>query len=570
MDHNNIMAQAELLLRSNDPEAKFRASQLALNLLPPSYFVESYLDDNEGRQQNLDAFPMMRTIYNTAPQKLLLKCSRKTLKSTLLSNTICLNLTRWNKYKMMYVGPQELTVKYFSSNYVAPRFSSERVKRLLVKDWDKDDVFEKILGDTGSSCLFRFCKDDATRIRGPAVDHMVYDEIQDISFDQLPIIKECMALSPYKREIFAGTPLTTDNTINVLWQASNQLEWAFKCEGCNHWNTLTIDNEPLKMISEHGIVCSKCTRKIDTRKGEWVSIQPKNKDLIGYHLAQPILPFFNESPKEWNEFYKKVTDGKYSIAQIYNEAFGIAFDIGTKPITLEELKKICVLGPMKGEGDRMEIFHNNRHRYVAYAVGADWGVNGTKSRTSSCALAMREDGLIDCIFGRIYTDFDYEGQVRSIARLANDLFAKGASDSGPAPDRGIRLAELTAPDRFCLVRYEHGKLIQRYDRPAGAYSWKQSRWCLHRSDTLNMVFKYLKSGKLRFPQYEDVSDLMQDILNEFIEIKEGDYRQEIMYRHAPDKPDDFLHALNFGLCSLLSMVSDTTLEGPSSSSAEYF
>ena len=77
---------------------------------------------------------------------------------------------------MMYVGPQELTTKYFSSNYIPPRFESPKIKKLLLKGWFKNDVFEKILDDTHSSVLFRYVKDDATRTRGPAVDEVVYDE----------------------------------------------------------------------------------------------------------------------------------------------------------------------------------------------------------------------------------------------------------------------------------------------------------------------------------------------------------------------------------------------------------
>jgi len=325
----NIIGKVSDLLKRKDQKASFLARQWLLLNTPLSKIIELYLYDNEGHIQNLEKFQMMRPIYDQIPRRLLLKCSRKTLKSTLLSNIITLNMVRYNHYKMLYVAPQELSTKYFSNNYLNVRFESPPLKKIL-HGFIKNDVFEKILNATNSSVILRYCKEDASRIRGPATDHNIHDEIQDILFDVLPIIKETMALSPFKREIFAGTPLTTDNTINVLWKTSNQLEWAMKCESCNHWNTLTEDNEPLKMVQKEGLSCSKCAGLLDSSKGIWVEFNPQkeeDRDLVGFHLAQPILTHFNQDPKEWKEIYKKVTNTNYNIGQIYNEVFGLAYDV---------------------------------------------------------------------------------------------------------------------------------------------------------------------------------------------------------------------------------------------------
>ena len=103
--HDKITDTIKKLLSKNNAKSTFLARQLMFSVLPSSHFVENYLYDNEGRLQSLDAYPMLKQIYDNMPQKLILKCSRKTLKSTLLSNFICLNLIRWNYFKMMYVGP---------------------------------------------------------------------------------------------------------------------------------------------------------------------------------------------------------------------------------------------------------------------------------------------------------------------------------------------------------------------------------------------------------------------------------------------------------------------------------
>jgi len=568
MGHDKIKDTVEKLLRKKNPRSMFLARQLMFSVLPPSYFVENYLYDNEGRLQKLDAFPMLKHIYDNMPQKLILKCSRKTLKSTLLSNFICLNLIRWNYFKMMYVGPQELTTKYFSSNYIPPRFESPKIKELLVKGWFKNDVFEKILDDTHSSVLFRYVSDDATRTRGPAIDCVVYDEVQDIQHDQLPIIQETMAMSPYKREIFAGTPLDSTNTIQRIWQTSNQLEWMMKCPGCNHWNSLTEGNEPLKMIMPHGLSCSRCSKKLDSRFGEWVSTNPTEALLTGYHLAQPILPHFNSDPKEWKEIHEKVHSGKNELRVVMNETFGLTYDIGSKPITREELIKLCILGKQfTGDDEKhMAIYAKNKGNYCVYTMGVDWGVSMAQSRTVATLGAMRKDGIFEVFFAKIYRGLDHEAHIKDIAARANAVGAFCVSDSGPDPIRGIKLCELTSTARSQLAAYRRTKMIQHFE--PGVYDWRQNRWVLHRSDVISLVIRQLKAGKILFPEWGDVSEYMQDILNVFIEVKDGLYGQELMYGHHPKQPDDALHSLVFCVCAAYMAIGDASLAGPSSSSAD--
>lgn len=572
-DTSVVTAGINRLFESKNPNSVFLARQLLFTHVPASYFIERYLQDNEGRAQNLELFPMMRQIYDHLPQKLLLKCSRKTLKSTLLSNIITLNMIRWNHYKMLYVAPQEATTKYFSSNYVSPRFESPELKKIFVKGWYKNDVYEKIFADTNSAVLFKYAKEDATRVRGPATDQNMHDEVQDILFEILPIIKETMALSRYKRETFAGTPLTTDNTINELWKRSTQLEWATKCEACNHWNMLTIENNPMKMIQKHGYSCAKCGKVINTTKGEWVSAvaNPQDIDLVGYHLAQPLLPHFNQSPKEWKEIYQKVTDGKYGTHQIFNEVFGLAYDVGSKPITKEQLASLCILGPTREQdSDELRILNKNRNRYIKYVTGVDWGVNSVTSRTAVVHGAIRSDGVFEVFDAKIFDTLDYEEHIKVIAEISNKVNSIVVADSGPDPIRGHKLAEITSPQRALLVRYGNGKLVQSYDMPKGAPNWKANRYVLHRSDCLSFTFRMLQGGKILFPQWSEMDKAMEDILAEFIEVKDkpGALNAELMYSHAPHKPDDFLHALTFAIVAAYSAIGDPSLTGPSSSARE--
>lgn len=552
---HNITDRIINLFSSKDKKAVFTARQYALAKMPLSKAVELYLYDNDGCPQNLDKFPMMRDIYDTLPQRLLLKCSRKTLKSTLLSNIIALNMLRFNYYNMLYVGPQEATVKLFSSKYLTPRFNSPAIKKIL-NGFDKDDVFEKQITDTKSSVILRFAKDDATRIRGPATAHNIHDEVQDISWEILPIIAETMAISDIKREYYAGTPLTTDNTLNKLWKTTNQLEWATKCEGCNHWNMLIEENDPMSMILAHGFSCSKCSKILNTANGIWVAANPSPEPkMIGYHMAQPMLPHYNQSTKQWKKIYEKVTDGNYHIPQIFNEVFGLPYDAGTKWLSELDLRNACTLGPM------VDIFDKNRERYIFYTVGADWGVNMRTSRTAACFCGVRSDGIIEVFFQKIYKDFNYNDHIKDIANRANGVNAYVASDGGPDPNRAIMLAEMTSPERTQIVSYAPSPFIQSYRAPTGSISWKQNRWVLHRTDTISFVGNLIKSGKILFPRWEDCSEAMQDIINVYIETREGLWKQEMFYRHNNDAPDDFVHALNFAVVQAHFILDNPLLSG---------
>jgi hypothetical protein len=100
--------------------------------------------------------------------------------------------------------------------------------------------------------------------------------------------------------------------------------------------------------------------------------------------------------------------------------------------------------------------------------------------------------------------------------------------------------------------------------PNGAQHPKENRYLLHKSDCISFIFRMLKGGKILFPDWLDMKEPMQDILNEFIEVEENTLTQKLRYRHDPLKPDDFLHALTFAVVAAFTAVNDPLLQGPSS------
>ena len=455
---------------------------------------------------------------------------------------IALNLVRYNYYRMMYVAPNEQATKRFSHDYLTARFASPPLQKIISK-LSKNDVYVKEVADSNSNIILTYASEDASRTRGPATDSNIFDECQGMNLDIIPVVNETMAISPIKRETYAGTPLTTDNTINTIWKKGHQMEWMTKCEGCNHWNSLTEANEPLKMILKQGLSCSKCSKLLNTNIGQWIDFNPGEHELYGFHLAQPILPYYNQREKDWKEIYNKVhnIDSNYSVLQVYNEVFGLAYDIGSKPITEEHLKSLCVLGPMN------TIYQRNATRYQYIVGGVDWGVNPESSRTVFTLMGLRHDGYLEVFYIRIFKNTDYELQIREIADICRVYQPTLFTDSGPDPIRGKMLGNLYNSSMTQLVSYREMNLTQYTDFPPDALDWSQTRWCLNRSEVMSFTFELIKKSKILLPCWEDSSEACQDILSIFTEVKEDNLRSKIFYRHRD--PDDAFHCITWCACA---------------------
>jgi hypothetical protein len=85
---------------------------------------------------------------------------------------------------------------------------------------------------------------------------------------------------------------------------------------------------------------------------------------------------------------------------------------------------------------------------------------------------------------------------------------------------------------------------------------------------MTFIFNLLKEGKILFPNWDQMNECHSDILNIFVEVKEGMLRQELVYRHPASKPDDFFHALNFAVCQAHMVSNNPVLNAPSSTSVD--
>lgn len=87
-----------------------------------------------------------------------------------------------------------------------------------------------------------------------------------------------------------GVPSYPGFGISAAYERSDQRVWTVKCEACGEWNRLrgyaafvaNVDQDALELV------CTKCRRRIDVLRGEWVAAHP-DRDVRGYHLPKLLV-----------------------------------------------------------------------------------------------------------------------------------------------------------------------------------------------------------------------------------------------------------------------------------------
>lgn len=299
-----------------------------LNSIRPFTFAEAtfLLDGKPIRFRNRDYLKM---IYNSDIKDGLLMCGRQVEKSTTFSVKIG-NWTLLTPFmRSLYFAPLNEQVKVFSEDRLGRLFEysqNDIIKRTFITPKDKQNVYNKSFSN-GSLIYLRHCYDTGDNIRGLSVNALFGDEVQDINIDALPVVKETQAhaldLGPgFRMTWFSGTPKTYSNTLQQLWEGSNQCEWVVRCWKCNCDQVLGINN-----VAEDRYVCRKCGRELSSdniaKGGRWIKLNEKS-DTWGFRITQMMNPAMTAA-----DTYKKIQT--YDTQRLYNEVLGRSYENADKP-----------------------------------------------------------------------------------------------------------------------------------------------------------------------------------------------------------------------------------------------
>jgi len=533
-----------------------------------------------------DHFPFAPFFRTRMPKMTLLKTGRQVSKSTSLASQGVLFSNCIPHFSTLYITPLFEMIRRFSQNYVAPFIETSPVGKLFSGQSTVNNVLQRTFKNR-SQMIFSFAYLDAERTRGISADKNVIDEVQDLDITFLPIIHETISASQAWGLIqYAGTPKTMDNTIERLWIDSSMAEWMIQCPrgGCGHWNIPALEYDLLKMIGPvhdnisnkcPGIVCAKCQKPVNPRPpyqggtGRWVHRhQDRRWSFAGYHVPQIIMPMHYADQEKWQALIdKRDGRGNTPIHVFYNEVCGESWDSGSKLVTVTDLRKAACLSWECRVDSARDHIDGYLHRFCA----VDWGGGGVnkgksdlalQSYTSIAVCGLRPDGRVDVIYGfRSLHPHNHVREAKIImgimstfrcSHLVHDYTGAGTVRETVIRQAGLNLNNVlpvayTGSAKGSLVSFKPAT----DDHPRHHYTMDRNR-------ALNYCCQFIKSGVLRFFQYDyrgssDVG-LMHDFLNLIEDKKEsGGGRDSYKILRDPSGPDDFAQAVTMGTMMLFQI-----------------
>jgi hypothetical protein len=303
-------------------------------------------------------------------------------------------------------------------NIIIPEHSSTRIH------FPNSSVIEFSYTSTSKST------EDVTRIRGTPADMLHFDEVQDIPYKVLPVIKECLSASRYQYELITGTPKTTNNTLQYLWEQTTCSEWCIPCEACGYKNICSADADLLQIIGPYrddisdqnpATICAKCGSVIFPQKGYWLP-RFTDRPRLGLHIPQVIIPVHYANPANWKKLLNKkdLKDG-YTLSLFYQEVLGEAYDVAARLITLSDILAVSDLGDRNKSFDELKRIWMPRYRFTT--LGIDWGGGGESGNYTTIALAgLNADGVIEVPWAyESPTPHDHIGEAKLILKIFSEL-----------------------------------------------------------------------------------------------------------------------------------------------------
>ena len=536
---------------SNDP-IKVTKAQLAVAIL-----------QLKGKPLDLVSYIPFFDIYNSSASSICAKSGRQIGKSVSLAGMTIIESIARPYFNTLYIAPLSSQTSRFSSAYLDPFLYSPLLKKHFTDTNSKKNVFEKSLNN-GSRIYLSYAEteSDSDRIRGASADQLFLDEVQDISQDAIPVLKETLSASDYSFMRYTGTAKTSNNTLEVYWNRSNMMEWVIRCPHCGFYTIPDNFDTCMKIMQNpDGPGCAKCGKLINMSDGKWMAAKPHIKDDLGFHLPQIIMPA-RCSPKKWKELRAKTfgTEGGrgYSAAKLSNEVFGLASGVGGKILSLNEAMVAC--NSSRTQFD--EGFPHDDRGITLTTLGVDWSVSGgSKSYTVITVLGYNFAGKCFNLYSERLNGVDILDQVKRVEYIYNKFgCTMMGSDRGVGQLQGEILKKSIGEDRVNMINYVAAKTQLRWDKD-GKY------FAADRTMNIDTTIIRMKMGISRFetPCWSIMSEFWQDALNVYEEETMAGRR---VYRKDEDLTDDWLHSITFANIAQMIVRGDFTYveEGASSDS----
>lgn len=506
----------------------------------------------DGRPLSLEHYPMYPAIYDGKYPRILLKTGRQVAKSTTIACFMIAEAIGTSQFKSFYISPTQEQTRKFSHTRIAKILSySPDLRKSFVGPESIDNVLLRMLRN-GSELAFTYALDDPDRARGFSADRCSFDEVQDILYESvIPVIEECMANSKFAYSVYAGTPKTTENTIEFLWSLSSKTEWCMKCDGCGKYTFI----ESVKAIGKLGPIClnATCGKYLDPRNGQW--IDTGKGGIKGFHIAQPIMPEnvpaswpvgsdeWKSAVERWEKLLYKMESPLYGESRFLNECIGVSTSTGVRLLTQEILEKLV---DPSYRMTRLPL-PTSLTGITRVVAGVDWSGGGAevkgsegglfKSRTVLHIWGQTTTGRLKTLYYKIFPNGHAVGWIDEIVELCNAWgVAMIAGDAGEGALANALLRQRLGDSRVLAIRY------MALSKPV---EWNPNAMAYHvdRTTLIDNYARFLMHGQVVFPELPQAQPVFNDILNVYEEVTAAGRK---VWRHSPTAPDDCLHAGLFG------------------------
>jgi len=487
-------------------------------------------------------------IYDTESRRILMMCGRQVAKSTTIGNKLLTYSVALPHFKSLYVAPTQLQSGQFSNDRIRlPIYYSEFLQTFV-----NSSVVDRVNHRsflTGAEIRLRHAFLNADRIRGIQTDLLCVDELQDIDVDLLPIMEETLFTSEYRMLLYSGTPKSEDNTIAKYWyENSTQSEWAIPCDrhAPYYWNIAGEENIPSK--AEDGLVCAKCKKSIDPmhEKAHWAAMNPTPNAQIPYlgvRIPQLITPTV-----DWREILDKYR--RYPRQLFFNEILGLPYESGMRPLTREEIERVCDPGASitrSASYERNLTWALERNKHNIY-MGVDWGTSESGNSFTYVVIGgyFGGDHFRVVYFHRFEgTEAEPERQLAILEQLVHQFnVSLIGTDYGGGFVQNDKLVRWFGPQR--VFKYQYGDLSEKL-----RWDGKLGRFLVRKHEVMSDIFEAIKRRVFLFPRWEEMDGyLAQEMLNIHSEYNES--RGITEFSHSPKSPDDGYHALVY--CFLVSSI----------------
>ena len=522
------------------------------------YFTDS------GQPWRLHEMPFFKAIYNNASNKILLRTSRQSTKTTTVRHKLNNRSIFNSNNSALYVAPTGKQVREFSKKKFDKIFTHNKFLEKKFKRYDLDwNVHSKQYAITHSSITLRSVGGPlgAESIRGGTYNDIFKDEIQSIEKSQVPIIDECAATfdgrSGRRKAFFlnAGTPLSYANPIEEEWNLSKGYEWIMQCPHCSEavpdgpriggWQ------EPLGMShldkKKPFLFCMNCGKDMNrppnsneriAPRGTWIATNPSGK-FPGFRVVRMMMPWARWRTENGTGILDRWET--WSERRFMNEVIGLPFEGGDQPLTERDIKNCCSTYRLpKSTPDEEQIA--SQHLNTIKVAGLDWAMSANESTPSFTKLGIFaiQNGKMKLIFAHKFMGkaaSDPEHVLKMISKWINRFQVNYIGcDFGVGHMENHRLKQ-AFPGRVIEFHYyggSTGKHKTRYDPVADKYA-------LHKTMSLETFFRNVKEEKFILPEFDSCKDHVLDWTRVIRELSEKTRTTQIQNVGT----DDFLHVSNY-------------------------